>query len=62
MVSFQLGPCQFGVLMIETRNIETAPGMISDVSLGGPEAGPLVLMLHGWGTPVESSYLANAPA
>ena len=34
--------------MIETRNIETAPGMIFDVSLGGPEAGPLVLMLHGF--------------
>src|SRR5436305_3433680 len=40
--------CQFGVLMIETRNIETAPGMVFDVSVGGPEAGPLVLMLHGF--------------
>ena len=48
MVSLQLGPCQLGVLMIETRNIETAPGMIFDVSVGGPEAGPLVLMLHGF--------------
>src|SRR5437588_4452980 len=48
MVSLQLGLCQFGVWMIETRNIETAPGMRFDVSVGGPEAGPLVLMLHGF--------------
>ena len=41
------GRYQFGVLMIDTRNIETAPGMVFDVSVGGPEAGPLVLMLHG---------------
>jgi pimeloyl-ACP methyl ester carboxylesterase len=34
--------------MIETRNIETAPGMIFDVSVDGPEAGPPVLMLHGF--------------
>src|SRR5438874_1255528 len=48
MVSLQLGSCQFGVLMIETGNIETAPGMIFDVSVGGPEAGTLVLMLYGF--------------
>jgi pimeloyl-ACP methyl ester carboxylesterase len=34
--------------MIETRRIETAPGLVFDASVGGPEAGPLVLMLHGF--------------
>src|SRR5271170_1360943 len=34
--------------MIETRKIETAPGLVFDVSAGGPESAPLVLMLHGF--------------
>ena len=34
--------------MIETRNIETAPGMVFDASVAGPETAPLVLMLHGF--------------
>jgi pimeloyl-ACP methyl ester carboxylesterase len=34
--------------MIETRNIETAPGMVFDTSVAGPETAPLVLMLHGF--------------
>jgi len=34
--------------MIETRNIETGPGMVFDTSVAGPEAAPFVLMLHGF--------------
>src|SRR5712671_7651828 len=34
--------------MIETRNIETAPGMVFDTSVAGPDDAPLVLMLHGF--------------
>jgi pimeloyl-ACP methyl ester carboxylesterase len=34
--------------MIETRHIETAPGMVFDASVAGPETAPLVLMLHGF--------------
>jgi pimeloyl-ACP methyl ester carboxylesterase len=34
--------------MIETRRIETAPGLVFDVSVGGAETAPLVLMLHGF--------------
>jgi pimeloyl-ACP methyl ester carboxylesterase len=34
--------------MIETRNIETAPGLVFDASVAGPETAPLVLMLHGF--------------
>ena len=33
---------------IETRNIETAPGLVFDASVAGPETAPLVLMLHGF--------------
>src|SRR6266436_7178625 len=33
--------------MIETRCIETAPGLVFDVSVAGPDDAPLVLMLHG---------------
>ncbi len=40
-----------------TRNIQTAPDMIFDVSVGGPEDAPLVLMLHGFGV---SRYFWNA--
>ena len=43
--------------MIATQNIQTAPGMVFDVSVGGPDDGPLVLMLHGFGV---SRYLWNA--
>jgi len=34
--------------MIETRNIGTAPGLVFDASVAGPETAPLVLMLHGF--------------
>jgi pimeloyl-ACP methyl ester carboxylesterase len=34
--------------MIETRRIKTAPGLVFDVSVGGAEDAPLVLMLHGF--------------
>ena len=34
--------------MIETRRIETAPGLVFDCSVGGRESAPLVLMLHGF--------------
>jgi hypothetical protein len=32
--------------MIEVRQIETAPGLVFDVAVAGPDAGPPVLMLH----------------
>ena len=34
--------------MIETRKLETAPGLVFDASVGGVEGAPLVLMLHGF--------------
>jgi pimeloyl-ACP methyl ester carboxylesterase len=34
--------------MIETRRIETAPGLVFDVSVSGADGAPLVLMLHGF--------------
>ena len=34
--------------MIETRNIETAPGLVFDASVARLETAPLVLMLHGF--------------
>ena len=43
--------------MITTQVIETAPGLVFDVSVAGPADGPLVLMLHGFGV---SRYLRNA--
>jgi pimeloyl-ACP methyl ester carboxylesterase len=43
--------------MIETHNIQTAPGLVFDVSVVGPADGPLVLMLHGFGV---SRYFWNA--
>jgi pimeloyl-ACP methyl ester carboxylesterase len=45
--------------MVETRRIETAPGMVFDATVGGPDAAPLVLMLHGFGV---SRYFWNAQA
>lgn len=58
--------------MIEVRQIETAPGLVFDVSVGGPDDGPPVLMLHGfcvsrhfWKAQVEAlaaaGYRAVAP-
>jgi pimeloyl-ACP methyl ester carboxylesterase len=58
--------------MIETRNIETAPGMVFDTSVAGKDTDPLVLMLHGfcvsrhyWDNQVpvlgEAGYFAVAP-
>ena len=35
--------------MIETRLLETAPGMVFDVSVAGKDDDTLVLMLHGFG-------------
>ncbi|HTU52885.1 MAG TPA: alpha/beta hydrolase [Acetobacteraceae bacterium] len=43
--------------MIETRRVETSPGMAFDVSVGGPLGADLVLMLHGFGV---SRFLWNA--
>jgi pimeloyl-ACP methyl ester carboxylesterase len=34
--------------VIETRRIETAPGLVFDVSVAGADDAPLVLMLHGF--------------
>ena len=45
------------VPMIDIRRIETAPGMVFDASVGGADAAPLVLMLHGFGV---SRHLWNA--
>jgi pimeloyl-ACP methyl ester carboxylesterase len=58
--------------MIETRAVETAPGMVFDASVSGYDSAPLVLMLHGFGvsrffwnaqvhTVAEAGYLAVAP-
>ena len=58
--------------MIETRKVETAPGLVFDVSLAGRADGPLVLMLHGfcvsrhfWNYQLpalaEAGYFAAAP-
>jgi pimeloyl-ACP methyl ester carboxylesterase len=34
--------------MIETRRIETAPGLVFDASAAGADVAPLVLLLHGF--------------
>jgi pimeloyl-ACP methyl ester carboxylesterase len=58
--------------MIETRRIETAPGLVFDVSMAGAAGAPLVLMLHGfcvsryfWHNQIPAlaaaGYLAVAP-
>jgi len=57
---------------IETRRIETAPGLVFDVSASGRDEAPLVLMLHGfcvsrhhWASQMpalaEAGYFAVAP-
>jgi hypothetical protein len=43
--------------MIETRLLETAPGMVFDVSVEGKDDDTLVLMLHGFGV---SRFFWNA--
>ena len=43
--------------MIRTQYVETAPGLVFDVSVAGPADGTLVLMLHGFGV---SRFLWNA--
>ena len=45
--------------MVETRRIETAPGMVFDATVGGSDHAPLVLMLHGFGV---SRYFWGAQA
>jgi pimeloyl-ACP methyl ester carboxylesterase len=35
-------------LTIETRRVETAPGLVFDVSVAGADDAPLVLLLHGF--------------
>ncbi len=35
--------------MVQTQTVTTAPGMDFDVSVGGSDTAPLVLMLHGYG-------------
>src|SRR5947208_10594957 len=58
--------------IIETRRIETAPGLLFDVSVAGAADAPLVLMLHGfcvsrhfWNNQLpalaEAGYFAVAP-
>jgi len=58
--------------MIETRNIETQPGLVFDASVAGSEDAPLVLLLHGfcvsrcyWDNQLpalaEAGYFAVAP-
>jgi pimeloyl-ACP methyl ester carboxylesterase len=42
---------------METRCIETTPGMVFDVSADGSDDAPLVLMLHGFGV---SRFFWNA--
>ena len=43
--------------MIQTRNVETPPGMVFDVSVDGRDDAPLVLLLHGFGV---SRFFWNA--
>src|SRR4051812_20793817 len=72
MMSFLIANSE--VSMTETRMVETAVGMASDVSVGGRQDAhaPLVLMLHGfgvsrffWNTQVEAvaeaGFFAVAP-
>jgi pimeloyl-ACP methyl ester carboxylesterase len=42
---------------METRCIETTPGMVFDVSVQGSDDTPLVLMVHGFGV---SRFFWNA--
>jgi pimeloyl-ACP methyl ester carboxylesterase len=35
--------------VLDQRPVTTAPGLIFDVTVGGPDTAPLVLMLHGFG-------------
>lgn len=57
---------------METRRVETAPGMVFDVSVGGASEAALVLMLHGFGVSrhswtaqmsalAEAGYFTAAP-
>jgi pimeloyl-ACP methyl ester carboxylesterase len=50
-------PANPEVPIIETRMVETAPGMVFDVSAEGGDDAPLVLMLHGFGV---SRFFWNA--
>ena len=47
--------------MVESRRIETRPGLVFDVSLAGAATAPLVLMLHGFGVS-RHLYDAQLPA
>jgi len=46
---------------MEVRNIETAPGLVFDASVGGKESAPLVLMLHGYSVS-RHFWAAQVPA
>jgi pimeloyl-ACP methyl ester carboxylesterase len=43
--------------MVDQRLVTTAPGMVFDLSVGGDDTAPLVLMLHGFGV---SRFFWNA--
>ena len=47
--------------MVETRKVETGPGLVFDVSVAGDAAAPLVLLLHGFGVS-RHLYDAQLPA
>ena len=58
--------------MVELRKVETGPGLVSDVSIAGDAAAPLVLLLHGFAVSrhlydaqlpalAEAGYFAVAP-
>jgi hypothetical protein len=43
--------------VVDQRLVTTAPGMVFDLSVGGADTAPLVLMLHGFGV---SRFFWNA--
>jgi pimeloyl-ACP methyl ester carboxylesterase len=71
-MSSHIQPSRTVTLMINTRHIQTAPGLLFDVSIAGPDDAPLVLLLHGFGVSrhfwnaqvsalATAGYLAAAP-
>jgi hypothetical protein len=47
--------------MVELRKVETGPGLVSDVSIAGDAAAPLVRLLHGFAVS-RHLYDAQLPA